>query len=446
MRLRLLNLFDAIGSSYWFIPSLMALGAFLLSLVTLMLDGRLGAELLSRLPFVYLSQPAGARAFLSTVAGSMLGVAGVTFSILMVVLPMASGQFGPRLLSNFMRDRGIQTVLGAFIATFVYCLLVLRTVRGESSTLEADAFVPQLSLAVALLLTAFNLGMFIYFIHHTAESIQVAHLLERVNHKLRERILHDFPEPVFPASLGLGPQDAQAIPALPRDFKASRRPLLAKRGSYLRTIDEDELMRWAEDENLLVELRCQPGDFVMQDAALAYVYPGLKLERLEDELRRCFAFGPSRTPTQDLVFLFEQFLEVALRALSPGINDPITAMRCTDRITDNLSLLARRERPSPYRYGESGRLRLIAPRLEPCDLVPHLFGPIRNYGKEDFMTLSYLLKKLSSMGDLVSDESFRRALQTEAERVREQAEGGLAKTDYARLVEHYEAALERLGA
>lgn len=442
MRLRLFNLLDAVRSSYWFIPALMALGAFLLSLATLALDRQLSAAPLSGVPFVYLTQPAGARSFLGTVASSLLGVAGVSFSILMVVLPMASGQFGPRLLSNFMRDRGNQVVLGTFTATFLYCLLVLRTVRGEGSLVEADAFVPQLSLAVALLLTLWNLGTFIYFIHHTAESIQVAHLLARVNGALRERIVGRYPEALFPAMLGRGPEAAPAAPALPRDFEAFRRRLTARRGAYLRALDEARLMRLAERENLVIVLRVRPGDFVLESGTLAEVYPGIRLEPLAGELHGCFVFGSSRSEAQDLSFLFEQLLEVALRALSPGVNDPITALRCCDRIADQLALLARRERPSPYRFGADGALRVIAPVLEPEELVPHLFGPLRAYGQHDAMTLAHLLRSLGRMGELVPDEDFRRALREEAERVRETAQAGLSASDYARCLEAFRA-LER---
>lgn len=141
-------------------------------------------------------------------------------------------------------------------------------------------------------------------------------------------------------------------------------------------------------------------------------------------------------------FLFEQLLEVALRALSPGVNDPITALRCCGRIAGQLALLARRERPSPYRFGAGGALRVIAPALEPEELVPHPFGPLRTYGQRDAMTLSHLLRSLGRMGELVPDEGFRRALREEAERVRETAQAGLSASDCARFLDDYRA-LER---
>lgn len=445
MRMKLVNLLDAVGASYWFIPSMMGLGAFLLSYVTLTLDQRFGPRLLSQLPFIYLSQPDGARSFLSTVAGAMLGVAGVAFSILMVVLPMTSGQFGPRLLSNFMRDRGSQTVLGTFIATFLYCLLILRTVRGESSTLAADAFVPQLSLIAALLVAIVGLGMFIYFIHHTAESIQVSYMLTQVSRKLRKRILHDRPAPPYPAPLGHGPGPAQAEPALPPDFRELSLPLAAARGDYLRSIEEDRLLRTADDAELVIELCRRPGDFVLQGSPLAYVYPGSRLASLEDELGACFNLGTRRGPLQDLEFLFDELTEVALRALPPSTNDPYTAMHCADRIADNLSLLASREPPSPYRFGESGKLRVVAPGLEPAALVPHLFGPIRAYGASDFMLLDHLLETFGDMAALVPDASFRGALRSEAERVREHGEASLSAGDRERLLERYGRLQHRLG-
>jgi uncharacterized membrane protein len=415
----------------------MALGAFFLSFVTIALDQTLEAQIVSQLPFVFLSQPAGARSFLSTVAGSMLGVAGVSFSILMVVLPMASAQFGPRLLNNFMRDRGSQTVLGAFIATFLYCLLVLRTVRGEGGITDAAAFVPQLSLAVALLLAVFNLGMFIYFIHHAAGSIQVEHLLARVNDQLRGRLLHDYPEAPSRTTPGGSTVKDRAAPVIPADFDELKKPLNSARGDYLLTVDEARLVELAQQGTLLIELRSRPGDFVMQEEPLAFIYPGSRLAPLVGDLLACFTFGSSKTATQDLDFLFEQFVEVGLRALSPGINDPFTAMRCIDRIADNLSLLARRRRPEPYRYGRDGDLRLITPGLEPLELVPRLFGPLRSYGQHDFVFLKYLLDALARMAELAPDDAFRQAVITEAGLTLKQAQVGLLESDYVKLVEYH---------
>ena len=435
MRARLLDIVAEIRSSYWFVPSLMAVGAFLLFNLMTYLDERIPYELLSSIPFVYINQPDGAKTLLGTVAGSMITVAGVTFSIVMVVLTMASSQFGPRLLRNFMRDRGNQLVLGTFVATFLYCLLVLRTVRAEGDAFDTPLFVPHLSITVAVLLTLINLGMFIYFIHHTAESIQVSNVIAKVNHALGKKIMYLYPDrTLFPEHVGTGREEER----LPEDFEAGKAVLHSKKGGYLRGIDKDGLLEMTEEHGLVVKLLRHPGAYVMGDEPLAEVYPGVKLAEVEDDLRNRFALGSHRTQTQDLGFMFDQLLEVALRALSPGVNDPFTAIMCIDRIADNLLLLATCDLPSPYRYDEEGTLRVVAPVLEPEPLLEHLFGPLRNYGKGDYMTLHHILGVLGRMGHLTNNAHFRGQVLRELERLKATAKDGLLDVDYARFAEAYE--------
>lgn len=436
MRQQLFGMLDEVRSSYWFVPSLMTLSAFGLSWLTLTLDQRLGFEAVAALPLIYIHQPEGARSLLSTVAGSMIGVAGVSFSILMVVLPMASQQFGPRLLRNFMRDRGSQVVLGTFVANFLYCLLVLRTVRGDSAVFEAEAFVPQLSVSVALAFTLFNLGVFIYFIHHTAGSIRMSQVLAEVSHALG-------------AQIGTGASASEAETgtqaALPADYQALRAPLRSASGHYLRSVDEAKLLELAIEHDVLIELHAVPGDYLMMGESVLSVYPGHVLKELEAPLRRALSFGQSRTEHQDLRFGFDQLLEVALRALSTGVNDPFTAMMCTDRITDNLARLANRPRPSPYHLDE-GEVRLFWPALEPEAELHRLFGPLRGNAASSFMMMAHLLAMLTRLSRVTSEPAFRAALLEEAERVRASAEGGLSDGDYLRLATHYAEAVRVIRA
>ncbi len=440
MHVRTINFFSELRESYWFVPTLMIVGAFLLANLTLALDERINFASLS-LPLIYLSQPEGAKTMLGTVAGSMLSVASLTFSIVMVVLTMASSQFGPRLLSNFMRDRGNQFVLGSFLASFLYSLLVLRTVRGSGDFIQSAAFVPQLSLTVAVALAVVNLGAFVYFIHHTAESVQVTNILARVSHTLTHKIMATYDEnKLFPVMVGQGRDEAETDPAtrLPHDFTDKQKLLFSSRGGYLRIIDDDGLLRLAREHDLVLRLLQQPGDYVLRGGPLAEVYLGEKVEHLQEELERVFVLGAGRTQRQDLDFLFDQLLEVALRALSPGINDPFTAMMCVDRIADNLALLARRELPPPYRYDDDGALRVIVPVVDPTTLLPNLFGPIRSYGKSDVMTLEHLLKALQKMLQNVDTPGFRACVRAEAERIKKEGEAALSAADYARLLESYE--------
>jgi uncharacterized membrane protein len=199
---RLLSLWERVRSSYWFVPSLMLLASIGLAFLMLVIDDHVDSERLRETAWFHRHETSGARELLSTIAGSMITVAGVTFSITIVALTLASSQYGPRLMRSFMRDPGNQIVLGTFIATFMYCLLVLRTIRDA----EDDRFIPYLAITVAILLAVLSLGVLIYFIHHTAASIQVANLVARVGESLEKGIDKLYPQKAFfPERLGRGP-------------------------------------------------------------------------------------------------------------------------------------------------------------------------------------------------------------------------------------------------
>ena len=267
MRLKAASYWDALSSSYWFIPALMTLGATWLSFVLVRVDQQNELNWLRDLGFVFLNQPDGARSLLSTVAGALIGVAGTTFSITLAVLTLTSSQFGPRLLNTFMHDRGNQVVLGTFVATSLYCLLVLRTVRDASET-AGPAFVPHLAVTVAVLFTVLSLAVFIYFIHHTADSIQVATILARIADDIEDLVDKRYPE--------VATQDAAPEPSLPSP-RAPQHVLRAGRGGYLQAVDEEGLMAAAEKYRLLVRSLHLPGAFVIRGQPVAYLWPDAAL-------------------------------------------------------------------------------------------------------------------------------------------------------------------------
>lgn len=189
---RLRALWEYLRGTYWAVPSAMAVAAAGLSFGAIQLDEFTTTTVLDRLSWVYTGGPEGARAVLSTIASSMITVAGVTFSITIVALTLASQQFGPRLLRNFLRDPGNQIVLGTFVSTFIYCLLVLRTVRGS----DEEEFVPHLAVTLGVGLAMLSLGVLIYFIHHVATSIQAARIIANVAEDLEGAINQLFPDSV----------------------------------------------------------------------------------------------------------------------------------------------------------------------------------------------------------------------------------------------------------
>jgi len=449
---------EQLGSSYWFLPSLLALGGLALSAGTLALD-QAGGRAASWLPwFGGIERADGARTLLSTVAGSLITVAGVVFSMTMVAMSLASQQFGPRLVGNFMRDRGNQLVLGTFVATFVYCLMVLRAVRSSDPVSEVVGFVPQLSLATAVLLTLASLGVLLYFIHHTAESMQVSYVLARVSRALTAQILA-FPEaevssggePIDLAHRHEGgdsgdgssgeegtPQGAgqqrKEIRGLPEDFELRAVTVRASRGGYVQAIDSAGLMELVEEQIAVLRLHHPPGSLVMLDGPFADVYPPEAVAAVAGRIEAHYLLGPVRTPIQDPYFLFDQLLEVAVRALSPGINDPFTAIACIDRIAEALNLLSRRRLPPAAIADDEGTVRLVLPYPELAPLTHHLFAELRTYGAGDPMVSNHLAVTLRRMQASTGNEVLMRTADVEVERLLESALGRLSAADYDGLV------------
>jgi uncharacterized membrane protein len=367
----------------------MTLAAVGMSFALIAIDEAMRDRVIRNLGWVWVGGPEGARSLLSTVAGSMITVAGVVFSITIVALSLASSQFGPRLLRNFMQNTGNQVVLGTFIATFVYCLLVLRTVRGDG----AEEFVPSIAITGGVALALVSLGVLIYFIHHASVSIQVSHVITVVSHDLLGAI-----DQLFPESLGRGASEP-GRPADPSHLAgAGRRPhaISAAQSGYVQAVDGDGLMQLACAHDLVLHIQHRPGHFVVQGAELMTVWSkGAVDEPLAEEAREAFILGTERTLTQDVEFGVDQLVEVAVRALSPGVNDPFTAMTCIDRLGEVLGRLAERLMPSHDRYDEHGALRVLAYPITFADIADAAFNQIRQYGRSSTAVAVRLLETLA---------------------------------------------------
>ena len=375
---------EALRTSYWFVPAVMTALAAVLAIFAVRADENIQEHWLIKADWIYTGSAEGARQLLAAVAGSMITVAGVVFSINVVALSMASSQFGPRLLRNFMRDRGNQIVLGTFIATFVYCLLVLRTVRGQ----EGSIFVPHLAVTGAVLLALASVGVLIYFIHHAAVSVQAPVVVANVGRELQESI-----DTLFPENLGDAPHEAEpdCDDVIPENFETEARPVPAGSDGYLQVIDDKKLMELAAEHELLIRVVHRPGHFVIECGPLALVWPAPDDEMIQ-RIRDCFAIGAQPTPTQDAEYVINQLVEVAVRALSPGINDPFTATACIDRLGAALARLGGRKIPSPFRYEDQGRLRIIAYPLTFADMADAAFRQIRQNGRSHAAVLIRMLE------------------------------------------------------
>ncbi len=436
-----MKLWDRLRTSFWFVPAAMACLAVALAIGAIALDKAVGDDLLERLSWSYSGGAEGASVLLGTVAGSMIAIAGTVFSMTLVAMSLASSQFGPRLLRNFMRDTANQLVLGTFVATFVYCLLVLRTIRRA----DEEAFVPNLSVSLGVLLAIFSIGVLIYFIHHVSVSIQANEVVAKVGRELEEGL-----GKLFPSHLGKPVSEASKTPGeadLPAAFAREARAVGALEDGYLQLIDAEALMDLASREDLLLRLERWPGHYLVEGQSIVMVWPAERVtEALVEKLNDAFVFGNQRTATQDVEFSFLQLVEVAVRALSPGINDPFTAISCVDRLGSALCRLARCDMPSPLRFDDHRRLRLVAPGATFAGIVDTAFNQIRQSARSNPAVAIRMLDAIAQIAGHVRHTKDAACLRRHAEMIVRGAREGVPEAEDRLAVEaRFMAAAQLLG-
>lgn len=431
----LLKYWDYVRSSFWFVPSLMAAGAAVLAFAAVAFDKAKSSVWLQDIDWAYTGSADGASAVLQTIAGSMITIAGVVFSLTLVALSLASSQFGPRLLNNFMRDRTNQTVLGTFVATFLYCLLVLRTIRFS----DDHAFVPHLSVTLGVAFALASLWVLIYFIHHVSVSIQADQIITRVGNDLNRGVERLFPEQIGEESSGDAPDHASD---LLDGFERNARPIPSAGDGYVQLIDGDALLELATGRDVLVRLERRPGHYVVRGHAIAMVAPHDRVDAdFVERLNAAFGLGHQRTPSQDIEHLILQLVEIATRALSPGVNDPFTAMACIDRLGSGLCRVAHRAMPSRYRCDTRGTLRVLAPPLGFPDLLDAAFNQIRQNSRTNAAVSIRLLETMAVVAGEVRLEDDRAAVRRHADMILRGAQDGLPEPEDRRAVLARHAAL-----
>jgi uncharacterized membrane protein len=401
MKINAFAVIERLRTSFWFIPALMVVAAVVLSITSIHLDISVKEKVIEKIGWIYAGGPEGARSVLAAIASSMITVAGVVFSVTVVILSLTSQQFGPRILRTFIRDRSNQFVLGSFVATFVFCLLVLRTVRGTSSDTD---FVPYISVTLGIALAIVSIGVLIFFVHHAAASIQSSNIVAAISVELDAAIDRLYPERIGRAAS----EDAFAIPKTD-DFVI----IPSRVAGYVQTIDAAKLLKIMSDHGLLAVILTEPGAFVCYGSSLAAVYGKGHTRQIGTKVSEAFVIGEERTATQDVDFLFRQLTEIAVRALSPGINDPFTAIECLDRLTAGFRRLAEREQPSPVRRDDRGEARVIAPPQSFARMARLSLGSIRHYGQAHEEVLRALLHSIAGIAAEVRDDGDRGVLSDE---------------------------------
>lgn len=424
-------------ATFWFLPVLILGFSVFLSVALVYLDSTITISHEGLLRFFLVNSSDSARSILSTISGAMIGVAGTVFSVTLVALTLASSQFGPRLIKNFMYVRLNQVVLGSYISTYLYCLLVLNSVRQS----DDYSFIPSISILVAILAAIANIILLIIFIHQIAISIQADKVVADISGFILKQV-----ETLFPEKMGEENEDEENIDVTAA-FAAYKRQVSIKSPSngYLQYVDGEALIEIVTKHDSLLKVNYRPGSYLVKGQELGLFY--LKTDLKEDpikELLNQFVIGEIKTAQQDLEFSINQMVEIAVRALSPGVNDPFTAIACIDNLSSTLSYLAKAKFPSEYRFDEEGTLRIIADTFEFGGVLDAAFNQIRQFSGGSPAVMIRLMEALITINEFAVKENHTKAIIKHAEMVlRIGKETIIEKNDLDDLTERAEKIFKR---
>lgn len=395
---------DGIRTSLWMLPALMFLmGAGLAVLMLRHGEAIAASEVLA--PWVSSGQGEDARNLLSTLLTSVITMAGVIFSATIVALALAASSHGPRLIRTFRANRGTQLAIGAFAMTIVYLLLVLRAIRGDA----AAADVPHLAVTVGAVLALACVLALLGFMQGVASLIVADEVIRRVRKEFDDAIA-DLP------FLGEGPAMAGKPP---QDFEARAGRVRLPKEGYVQSIEVHEILHWAVENRSVVRLDFRPGDFVVDGDHKVMVCPApADPEQVRREIGRFIVSGRQRTPTQDVEFAIRHLVEVAVRALSPGINDPFTALAVIDRLRGGLARIAARQTPSPILADANGEVRIVRRVSDFPGIVAAAFDQIRQAGARMPSVLIHMLQAIASLAEHLRTEDQREVMRRHADLLR----------------------------
>ncbi|MGI5517607.1 DUF2254 domain-containing protein [Streptomyces sp. CA-106131] len=399
---------ETLRTNLWFVPAAVVLAAAGLFAATYSFDRAVYSGHATLPSWVLSGHADEARQILSTMAAAIITVAGLVFSITIVALTLASTQFGPRMLRNFIRDLGTQLTLGTFVATFFYTVVVLVVISPGP---HGD-FVPHLSVTVALGLTLVDLAVLIYFINHIATSIQLPHVIAGIARDLSGAIeAQGGEDPAAPADRECGPSWEELLVKVEESGAVIRTP----HSGYLQFIRHERLVRIAADADAVIHLPYRPGHFLVEGHPLAAVWPAEAAAQVEQQLARGQVTGPYRTLTQDVSFGVDQLVEIAIRALSPAVNDTFTAMTCIDWLGDCLCRITTGWHPRRVRQDPNGWVRLIAYQADYDRLIARSFEKIRQAGVGMPAVMIRQLDALSKIMEQTLEAERRQVLMDQAD-------------------------------
>ncbi len=401
---------EALRTNLWVVPALETVAISLVFCVTYALDRAAFDGHIQFPGWVLNGSSDSARVILTTVAAAIITVIGIVFSITIVVLTLASTQFGPRMLRNCVRDPGTQVALGAFVATFCYTMITLVSVGGTG---DKGDFVPHLSITVALVLTLGNVGVLIYFLNHVAVMIQLPVVIAGIARTLHAEIESQSRGALSFRGAERGPSSDELLARLAE----AGAPIRTPRSGYLQVIRMEKLVKVAAKAGAIIELPYRPGHFFVAGQVMARVWPASSAAAVEKSLAVGHIAGAYRTLPQDISFGVDQLVEIALRALSPAINDTFTGMTCVDWIADGLCRISTAWRPQHVRRDNQGQIRVIANQPNFDRLVQRAFDTIRQAAAGMPAIMIRQLDALAKIVEQTPDRARQTVLRQQAEAI-----------------------------
>jgi uncharacterized membrane protein len=405
---------EELRTTLWLVPSLLVLTSIGLFAVTFGLDFAHYHGHLSYPSFIHALGADAAREILTAIAAAVITVVGVVFSITILALTLASQQFGPRMMRNFVRDVGNQVTLGVWVATFVYSVLALGSITTSSGRL--GDFVPNLSVTVAEALLLVDVAVLIYFIHHIAKSIQLPEVIAGIARDLRSAVDAEFPNRAGAAAPG-EVVDTDELARLVDLLDTEGTTIPSLESGYLQFVAYGQLVHIAEDAGAVIRLAHRPGHFVVAGRPLGTVWPAHTAPEVENALARSHVTGPHRTLIQDPVFAIDQLVEIAIRALSAAVNDTFTALTCIDWLSAGMSQISGRVLSEGIYRDRSEQIRLIefAPSYE--RMVNRAFDKVRQAGGAMPAVVIRLLDAITHVIEHTVEVSQRQALHRQADMI-----------------------------
>lgn len=370
--------------SLWFVPTLMVFASIVVAVVLIEANDVLWNEGFESFPRMFGAGADGSRGMLTAIAGSMITVATLAFSLTIVAMSQVASQYSSRVLRNFMRDRRNQFVLGYFVSVFAYCLVVLRTIRGG----DEGGFIPSIAVFVGLLLAIASIAVLIFFIHHIATSLQASVIIANTADDTKAAVRRLFPVP------SSDEPEADLDEGLEEPNEWHR--ISAEHTGFIQAADQEDLLAFAGTQGCVIRMERAIGDFISKGSPIVSVSRSLPEEDFEN-VRRAFSIGRFRTLEQDAAFGIRQLVDIALRALSPGVNDTTTAAVCVDHLGSVLCELAERKAGRKFQKDDAGVIRVIAKEATFTSFVDQAFDQIRDSASDN---PAIFLRQLEALRDI----------------------------------------------